>query len=88
MTRCLLIESKLPKNLWVYALMAAAYIRNCCYDRNTRKTPYESFTNSKPNFNKMHIFGRTCFGYVQDKMKLDPRWEKCIFVGYDKQHPA
>ena len=36
----------------------------------------------------MSIFGTTCFCYVQNKMKLDPRCEKGIFVGYDKQSPA
>ena len=36
----------------------------------------------------MHIFGRTCFCYIQNKTKLDPRCEKGIFVGYDKQSPA
>ena len=61
LARCLLIESKLPKNLWVYALMASAYIRNHWYNKNTRKTPNESFTDSKPNLNKVHIFGTTCF---------------------------
>ena len=86
MARCLLIESKLPKNLWVYALMASVYIRNHCY-KNTRKTPNESFTVSKPNSNKMHIFGTTCFCSVQNKMKLEP-CEKYIFVGYNKQGPA
>ena len=30
MARYLLIESKLPPNLWVYTLMASAYIRNYC----------------------------------------------------------
>ena len=83
MARCLLIESKLSKNLGVYALMASGYIRNCCYNKNTRKTLKESFTSSKPDLNKMHIFGMTCFCYVQNKMKLDPRCEKGIFVSYD-----
>ena len=69
MARYLLIESKLPKNLWVYTLMASVYIRNCRYNKNTRKTPYESFTSSKPNLNKMHIFGITCLCYIQDKTK-------------------
>ena len=41
-----------------------------------------------PNFNKMHIFGMTCFCYVRNKMKLDPHYEKGIFVSYDKQSPA
>ena len=30
----------------------------------------------------------TCFCYVQNKTKLDPRCEKGIFVSYDKQSPA
>ena len=29
--------------------MDSAYIRNRCYNKNTRKTPYESFTCSKAN---------------------------------------
>ena len=29
--RCLLIEAKLPKFLWNYAIRAAAYIRNRCF---------------------------------------------------------
>ncbi len=88
MAWCLLIESKLSQDFCVYAQMASAYIRNCSYNKNTRKTPYESFTGSKPNLNKMHIFGMACFCYVQNKMKLDPHGEKGIFVSYDKQSPA
>ena len=64
-------------------MIASAYIRNC-YNEN----PNESFTGSKPNLNKIHIFGTTCFCYVQNKTKLDPHCEKGIFVGYDKQSPA
>ena len=65
--------------------MASAYIRNRCYNKNTIKTPYESFTGSKPNLDKMHIFGTTCFFYVLNKTKLEPGCEKGIFVDYDKQ---
>ena len=35
----------------------------------------------------MHIFGTTCFCYVQNKTKLET-CEKGIFVSYDKQSPA
>src|SRR6218665_3105995 len=31
MARCLLIESQLPKELWTYAVRAAAYTRNRCF---------------------------------------------------------
>ena len=65
------------------------YIKNHFYNKNTRKTPYKSFTGSKPNLNKMHIFGMTCFYYVQNnKTKVEPRCEKGIFVVYNKQSPA
>ena len=36
----------------------------------------------------MHIFGMTCFSYVQNKIKLEPHCEKGNFVSYDKQNPA
>ena len=36
----------------------------------------------------MHIFGMTCFSYVQNKIKLEPCCEKGIFVSNDKQSPA
>ena len=83
--RCLFIESKLPQILWVYALVASVYIRNCCYNKNTRKTSYESFIGSRQNLNKTQIFGMICFCNRQNKTKLDPHCEKGIFFGYDKQ---
>ena len=88
MARCLLIESKLAKVLWTYAVMAAVYIRNRCYNPRTWKTPFEVMTCRKPNLGNMHIFGTPCYAYVQNKKKLDPRSEKGIFVGYDKGSPA
>ena len=33
MARSLIIESKLPKNLWAYAVMTATHIRNQCYSQ-------------------------------------------------------
>ena len=49
MARCLLLDSKLPKSLWTYAVMASAYIRNRCYNPRTGKTPYELLTGVRPN---------------------------------------
>ena len=68
--------------------MAAAYIRNRCFNARLGKTPYEALTGSKPNLSNMHIFGFTCYAYTQNAKKLDPRSKKVIFVGYDKRSPA
>ena len=36
----------------------------------------------------MHVFGSVCYAFVQNKMKLDPRSEEEIFVGYDTDRPV
>ena len=84
----MLIESNLPKELWTYAVMTAAVIRNRCFNRRVGQTPYYMLTGKKPNLSKMRTFGSPCYAYKQDNKKLDPRCEKGIFVGYDKNSPA
>jgi len=88
MARYLLIESKLPKDMWAYAVKAACYIRNRCYNPRIQKTPVEMLTGRRPNISKMNIFEVRCFAYEQEKQKLDPRSKEGIFVGYDDQSPA
>ncbi len=60
MSRCLLIESELPDELWNYAMQTSAYVRNRCYCRRTKETPYELFTGRKPDVSKMQKFGSIC----------------------------
>jgi hypothetical protein len=86
--RCLLLDAKLPKEMWTYAVMAAAYIRNRCYNTRMGQTPFQLLTGRKPNLSNMHVFGTVCFTYEQNKAKLDARSKKGIFVGYDKYSPA
>ena len=88
MARCLLLEAQLSKELWAYAVMASAYIRNRCYNPRTGKKPYEALTGRKPDLSKMHTFATTCYAYVQSTNKLDARSEKGLFVEYDKGSPA
>ena len=88
MARCLLIESKLPRSLWTYAVMAAVFIRNRCYHQRTQQTPYFLLTGRKPDLSKMHVFGSICYPYKVTKTKLDDRSVKGVFVGYDKESPA
>ena len=88
MARCILVESGMPKNLWAYAARAAAFIRNRCFNPRTQKTAYESFTLRKPKVNKMEVFGKMCFAYVQHKKKLDERCQEGRFVGFDVSSPS
>ena len=88
MARCLLINAKLDKKFWPYAVMTATYVRNRCYNNRIKQTPYQALTHRKPNISNMAIFGSECFAYLQSKAKLDARCERGIFFGYDKGSPA
>ena len=87
MARCMVIENNLPKSLRTYAVMTAAVIRNRCFNNRLKQTPYYMITRRKPDLSKMNIFGSTCYAYKNLK-KLDPKCEKGIFVGYDRNSPA
>ena len=88
MARCLLLESELNKSFWAYAVMTAAYIKNRCFNPRLGKTPYEALIGKRPDLSNMHIFGSTCYAYVQNAKKLEARSKKGAFVGYDKESPA
>ena len=88
MARCLLVESKLPRKFWTYAVMTAVYIRNRCFHQRTKQTPYFLLTGKKPNLSNMHIFGTVCYPYNVKKSKLDDRSVIGVFLGYDKDSPA
>ena len=87
MARCMVIESNLPRSLWTYGVMTAAVIRNKCFNNRLKQTPYYMITGRKPDLSKMNIFRSICYAYKNLK-KLDPKCEKGIFVGYDRNSPA
>jgi len=47
-------------------------------------TPEEKFTGKKPNVSHLKVFGCIAYVHVLDekRSKLDPKAEKCIFIGY------
>jgi len=47
-------------------------------------TPEEKFKGKKPNVSHLKVFGYIAYAHVNDekRSKLDPKVEKCIFIGY------
>ena len=68
--------------------MTAAVIRYRCFNNRLKQTPYYMITGRKPDLSKMNIFRSTCYAYKNLKKKLDPKCEKGIFVGYDRNSSA
>ncbi|KAK8669729.1 hypothetical protein V6N13_107153 [Hibiscus sabdariffa] len=85
MVRSMMSHTDLPTSFWGYALETAAFTLNCVPSKSVQKTPHEMWTGRRPNMSFMKIWG--CKAYVKHQMstKLEPKSEKCTFVGYPKE---
>ncbi len=86
--RSMLMEAKLSKQYWGYALKCAVFVRNLCQSTSTkRKAPFEMLTGEAPKLEKLHVFGCICYAHIAKELrsKLDPRAIRCIFLGYSEQ---
>lgn len=82
--RSLIFDANLDKKFWGEATRVATYLLNRSPTSTLQnKTPYEMWTNRKPDLKNLQIFGSEAFaktlGYLK---KLDQRSEKYKMVGY------
>ena len=87
--RTMLIDAKLPEELWGYAAEYACYITNRTYTSVTKsKTPFELFHNQKPTVGHIRRFGCVAYAHIPDdtRRKLDNRGRKCRFLGVSIRH--
>lgn len=81
--RSLIFDSGIEKTFWGEAIRVAAYLLNRCPSETVPKTPYEIWTNRKPNFKRLQIFGSEAYAKVLGPLKkLEERSKKYIFIGY------
>ncbi|KAK8652067.1 hypothetical protein V6N13_061091 [Hibiscus sabdariffa] len=85
MVRSMMSHTDLPTSFWGYALETAAFTLNRVPSKSVQKTPHEMWTGRRPNMSFMRVSG--CQAYVKHQMstKLEPKSQKCTFVGYPKE---
>ncbi|KAK8988353.1 hypothetical protein V6N11_061111 [Hibiscus sabdariffa] len=78
-------HTDLPTTFWGYALEIAAFKLNRVPSKSVQKTPHEMWTGKRPNMSFKKVWG--CKAYVKHQMstKLEPKSQKCTFVGYPKE---
>jgi len=84
-TCAMLNKKNLPNYFWVEAVTTAVYIMNQTPIAAVHgMTSKEKFTCKKPNVSHFRMFGCIAYVHVPDekRSKLDPKAEKCIFIGY------
>ncbi len=83
-TRCLLLESKLPKSFWGDAITCATHLKNRCPSRSIDgKIPYELWFGRTSNIDHLKVFG--CQVFYKGKArswKFEAKWKPGIFLGY------
>ena len=75
----------LPLSFWGYALETAAFTLNRASSKSVEMTPYELWFSKKPKLSFLKVWG--CDSYVKNLQpdKLEPKSEKCVFIGYPKE---
>ena len=78
----------LPLSFWGYALETAAFTLNRAPSKSVETTPYELWFGKKPKLSFLKVWG--CDAYVRKLQpeKLEPKSEKCVFIGYPKVFPT
>ena len=82
MVRSMMSHADLPNSFWGHALLTTAYTLNRV---PSKKTPYEIWSGKKPHMSYMKIWGCEVYVKRQISTKLEPKSDKCLFVGYPKE---
>src|SRR5680860_788669 len=85
MVRSMMSHTDLPLSFWSYALETAAFTLNRAPSKSVETTPYELWFGKKPKLSFLKVWG--CDAYVKKLQpdKLEPKSEKCVFIGYPKE---
>uniref|UniRef100_A0A8I7B3U5 Polyprotein n=1 Tax=Hordeum vulgare subsp. vulgare TaxID=112509 RepID=A0A8I7B3U5_HORVV len=85
MVRSMMSLTDLPLSFWGYALETAAFTLNRAPSKSVETTPYELWFGKKPKLSFLKVWG--CDAYVKKLQpeKLEPKAEKCVFIGYPKE---
>jgi len=81
----MLNEKNLPIYFWAETVATTVYIMNRTPTAVVHgMTPEEKFTGKKLDVSHLKVFGCIAYVHVHDekRSKLDPKAEKCIFIGY------
>ena len=78
-------HTDLPLSFWGYALEIAAFTLNRAPSKSVETTPYELWFSSKPKLSFLKVW--SCDAYMKKFQpdKLEPKSEKCVFIGYRKE---
>ena len=92
LARAMMIAQDVPHYLWEYAVQHAMYIcERAPAAALAGKTPYETWYGAKPDVTHLCKFGGPVYILLQGankQLKLQPKSQKRIFLGFDEGSKA
>ena len=84
MVRSMMSVSDLPMSFWGYALETATFTLNRVPSKSVKMMPYEIWCGKKPKLSFLKVW--RCEAYVKRLLPdIEPKAEKCVFIGYPKE---
>ena len=74
----------LPLLFWGFALETATFTLNRAPSKSVETTPYELRFGKKPKLSFLKVWGGDAYVKKFQPNKLEPKSEKCVFIGYPK----
>ena len=71
----------LPLSFWGSALETTAFTLNRAPSKSVEMRPYELWFGKKPKLSYLKVWGRDAYVKKLQPDKLDPKTEKCVFIG-------
>ena len=82
----MLLDSKLVKFLWWYAILHANYMKNRTHTCTLlNKTPFKMVNHKKPNLNATHQRGSEVYVKIKQGDKLSSRATRAHGIGFSSQ---
>ena len=85
MVRSMMSHADLPNSFWGHALLTTTYTLNRVPSKKVEKTPYEIWSGKKPHMSYIKIWGCEVYVKWQVSTKLEPKSDRCLFVGYPEE---
>uniref|UniRef100_A0A803MAM0 Integrase catalytic domain-containing protein n=1 Tax=Chenopodium quinoa TaxID=63459 RepID=A0A803MAM0_CHEQI len=89
MARSMLKAKGISNKFWGEAVSTAVCLLNISPTKAVyNRTPFEAWRGKKPGVSHLRIFGCVSYALVNNRSKLDDKFDKCIFIGYCSQSKA
>lgn len=89
--RTMIHSKQMDLKFWAEAVNAAVHVLNRTGTSTVQDTsPFELWFGKRPKIDHFRVFGSSVFVHIpkERRRKLDPKANKCIFVGYDNHAKA